>query len=451
VTSQSDDGTYTLRFTLSQPVTGCDPFAEISLEVIQTPTIQLEDVECAADLQSWEATVVTTAEVVTNSSGLLTALGSNRYRITNLLAGSGIQVTASNGSGLCITVINIVAPDCACEIAIGTLPDNISLCLGESMTYTAAVTGGKGQVTSFWIVANDSLYQSTIEVDQMGPYTFVSIDSLGCRDEHTINSTVYTEMVADIDMTAITCPGDNDGSIIIFSIIGGNGPFGISLNNGSFQPISTFPYEITNLGQGNYNIEIVDAFNCTISSSVIISSASSETLSLGPDETILVGDSVLIQAILSFTPDTFTWSGDTNQIKTDQLSSWASPQEDMSLTLVAFDNKGCLYTDDIKIRVLLTSSVMVPNIFSPNGDGINDLLAPSTDPSIVSIEYFEIFSRWGELVYSKSNFLPNHTSDGWDGKLNGKEMNPGVFLFRVSATNKKGQEVTHYGDLTLVR
>jgi gliding motility-associated-like protein len=450
VTNQSDDGIYTLRFTLSQPVAGCPAFAEINLEVIQTPAIQLDNAICAGDLLTWEATVVTTAEVVTNSSGVLTPLGGNRYRITNLTPGVGIQVTASNGSGLCSTVLNIAAPDCDCEIAIGTLPDDVSLCPGESMTYTASVTGGKGQVTSFWIVANDSLYQSTIVVDQSGAYTFVSIDSLGCRDEHIINSTIYTEMVADIDMTAITCPGDNDGTITIFGILGGNGPYSVSLNNGAFQPISTFPFTFSNLGQGNYDIEIRDVFNCSIHDNAIISSASSETLTLGPDETILVGDSVLIQAILSFTPDTFTWSGDIAEIKTDQLSSWASPEEDMSLTLVAVDEKGCVYTDDIKIRVLLSSSVIVPNIFSPNDDGINDLLIPSMDPSIVSVEYFEIFSRWGELVYSKTNFLPQDNV-AWDGKLKGKEMNPGVFLYRILATNKKGQEIALYGDLTLVR
>lgn len=450
VTNQSDAGTYTVRFTLAQPVAGCPAFAEITYEVIQSPSIQLDNAICAGDLLTWEATVISSAEVVTNANGVLTALGGNRYRITNLVPGVGTQVTASNGNGLCVTQLNIPAPDCDCEIAIGTLPDDVSLCPGESMTYTASVTGGKGQVTSFWIVANDSLYQSTIVVDQSGTYTFVSIDSLGCRDEHIINSTIYTEMVADIDMTAITCPGDNDGTITIFSIQGGNGPFGISLNNGAVQPISTFPYIISNLGQGNYSIEIVDAFNCSINENAIISSASSETLTLGPDETILVGDSILIQAILSFTPDTFTWSGDIAEIKTDQLSSWASPEEDMSLTLVAVDDKGCVYTDDIKIKVLLTSSVIVPNIFSPNDDGINDLLIPSMDPSIVSVEYFEIFSRWGELVYSKTNFLPQDNV-AWDGKLKGKEMNPGVFLYRILATNKKGQEIALYGDLTLVR
>ena len=114
-------------------------------------------------------------------------------------------------------------------------------------------------------------------------------------------------------------------------------------SNGAVQSISTFPYIISNLGQGNYSIEIVDAFNCSINENAIISSASSETLTLGPDETILVGDSILIQAILSFTPDTFTWSGDIAEIKTDQLSSWASPEEDMSLTLVAVDDLSLIH------------------------------------------------------------------------------------------------------------
>ena len=118
-----------------RPVAGCPAFAEITYEVIQSPSIQLDNAICAGDLLTWEATVISSAEVVTNANGVLTALGGNRYRITNLVPGVGTQVTASNGNGLCVTQLNIPAPDCDCEIAIGTLPDDVSLCPGERDVY----------------------------------------------------------------------------------------------------------------------------------------------------------------------------------------------------------------------------------------------------------------------------------------------------------------------------
>jgi hypothetical protein len=66
------------------------------------------------------------------------------------------------------------------------------------------------------------------------------------------------------------------------------------------------------------------------------------------------------------------------------------------------------------------------------------------------VEYFEIFSRWGELVYSERNFSPNGTT-GWDGRMDGQKMMPGVFVYRLSAVNKRGSVIQIVGDITLVR
>jgi gliding motility-associated-like protein len=198
-------------------------------------------------------------------------------------------------------------------------------------------------------------------------------------------------------------------------------------------------------------VEITDASNCVITQTIIVGAASSESLSLGDDQTILVGDSTLISPVISFTPVTFTWTGDTSEINTNQLNNWIRPEEDVDLTLTAFDEKGCRYQDDIHIRVLLTSAITVPNVFSPNGDGINDLIAPSADPSIVAIDYFEIYSRWGELIYEVRDAAPDQPGLGWNGKFHEELMNPGVFLYRLGAHNKRGQEFFLYGDITLVR
>jgi gliding motility-associated-like protein len=324
------------------------------------------------------------------------------------------------------------------------------LCPDDKITFDPDVTGGKGSVSSFWIVAGDSLYQNTLEVGQGGTYEFVSIDSLGCKDQQAIDVTVYTEMSPDVSLADVNCPGDHDGEILLNDILGGNGPYFISLNGGNSQPIGAFPYSIPNLAAGNYTIVLTDAFSCIYTFQVTIGSASAETLSLGPDQTILVGDSAVIKPTLSFVPDSFYWTGDIDLLDLTQLNNTIHPDHDQTITLFGIDAKGCLYSDDVFIRVLLKSSVYVPTIFSPNDDGINDILGPHGDPSVVSFDYFEVFSRWGELVYSEHQFLPLDNK-GWDGTFNGKPMQPGVFIYRYSATNKKGKTITGYGDVTIVR
>jgi gliding motility-associated-like protein len=133
------------------------------------------------------------------------------------------------------------------------------------------------------------------------------------------------------------------------------------------------------------------------------------------------------------------------------LNNWVSPDIDKLVQLYAIDEKGCVYSDDLRIRVLLSSSIFVPTVFTPNGDGANDLIGPVTDPSIIRFDYFEIYSRWGELIYSQKDFTPNQIGFGWDGTSHGKPLGPGVYVYRLKAINKRDKIYTQYGDLTLIR
>lgn len=452
ITANSDFGIYTIRYTLNSPVPGCPDYSEVNLEVIQTPKVSLLSTDCADDLQSWEAVISTGGSVPVSNLGTVVPLGANQFRVEGIALNTSIIVSVSNGGGLCSANLNISNPDCDCTLAIGNLPSQINLCPDETIELTASVLDPKGNVTSFWIVANDSLYQNTYEVTQGGSYQFVAFDALGCRASQTVDVAYYVEMVVGISWLDVKCPGDKDGSIIIQDIIGGTGPFTVSVNGGVVQTINAFPYLIEQLGAGNYQLQIFDATNCLTETSVQIQSASTETLSLGADQTILVGDSVYINPVISFVPDTFYWLGDKdNLLQQDQLKNWIQPETDQLLQLFAIDENGCLYTDDLKIKVLLTSSVYVANVFSPNEDGINDILAPIGDPSITAITHFEIYSRWGELIYAVKNVAPNQGLAVWDGTLNGDPMLPGVYVYRVGAINKRGKEIELAGDVTLLR
>ena len=61
----------------------------------------------------------------------------------------------------------------------------------------------------------------------------------------------------------------------------------------------------------------------------------------------------------------------------------------------------------------------MPNVFSPNGDGLNDIFTLFTDSDVKEITLLEIYTRWGDLVFRKKNYLPNVPTEGWDGKFAG--------------------------------
>jgi gliding motility-associated-like protein len=451
VTNKSDAGTYRIRFTLSNAVAGCPDFSEVNVNVIATPTLAVTAVNCAGDLQTWQATI-TSSGVPTTSEGNVVSLGGNQYRIENITLNTALQVTVTSGNGLCTTTIDIASADCECTLSVINLPVSVDLCPDESITLQPQVNDPKGSVTSFWIVGNDSLYQNTLQVSQAGSYEFVAEDALGCKENQIVNVSYYQEMIPGVSWVDITCPGDHDGVIAIQGIMGGNGPYFIIVDGGPQQQITAFPYIIDGLGAGTYHLELVDGNNCRTELDVEIKSASSESLSLGPDQTILAGDSVVIKPQLSFTPDTFYWSGDAGQLlQADQLNQVIRPETDQQFQLSGIDAKGCLYTDELKIKVLLNSNIFIANVFSPNGDGVNDVLFPQSDPSITLIQYFEIYSRWGELVYSVHDIAPNQSNLGWDGTLDKERMMPGVYVYRVGATNKRGREFFLTGDVTLLR
>ena len=96
------------------------------------------------------------------------------------------------------------------------------------------------------------------------------------------------------------------------------------------------------------------------------------------------------------------------------------------------------------------SEVFIPNAFSPDGDGINDLLLVQ-GVGIKLIKSFRIFSRWGELVFEKSNFYPGDRSAGWDGKVRGKMATPDVFVYICEAICEKGTPAIFKGNVAILK
>jgi gliding motility-associated-like protein len=93
----------------------------------------------------------------------------------------------------------------------------------------------------------------------------------------------------------------------------------------------------------------------------------------------------------------------------------------------------------------------MPNIFSPNGDGINDLVFVQSNDRIIQVNAFRIFDRWGNVVFEDFNFLPNDAQHGWDGKFNGKLMNPAVFTYLAELQTIDQDQILITGDVSLVR
>jgi gliding motility-associated-like protein len=110
---------------------------------------------------------------------------------------------------------------------------------------------------------------------------------------------------------------------------------------------------------------------------------------------------------------------------------------------------GCLFEDEVIIRVNSDKDFWISNIFSPNSDNINDVFYMRSKFE-VQIKTFEIFDRWGNKVFSKQNIVSNDSSSGWDGTFMGNKLLNGVYIFALEVVNNSGKVYKLRGDVLLI-
>jgi gliding motility-associated-like protein len=107
---------------------------------------------------------------------------------------------------------------------------------------------------------------------------------------------------------------------------------------------------------------------------------------------------------------------------------------------------GCADSAYVIVRVYkVKPTIFVPTAFTPNGDGLNDTVYP-VSVGIKKINYFSIYNRWGELV-----FTTTQDRHGWDGRIAGKLQSSAVFVWMVSAIDYLGAPIFLKGTVTLIR
>ena len=135
----------------------------------------------------------------------------------------------------------------------------------------------------------------------------------------------------------------------------------------------------------------------------------------------------------------------------DCLDPEAFPVNDTYFYLMAEDDLGCTVIDSVLINVNKVRPVYIPNIFTPNFDGINDYFTLYGGPAGRYIKTLNIFDRWGGHVYRGENLPLNAENAGWDGRINGERANAGVYAFFAEVEFIDGIVLLYEGSITLMR
>ncbi|HET9276753.1 MAG TPA: gliding motility-associated C-terminal domain-containing protein, partial [Flavitalea sp.] len=145
---------------------------------------------------------------------------------------------------------------------------------------------------------------------------------------------------------------------------------------------------------------------------------------------------------------TYIWSPATslsNPSIANPVASFSNSIDNIRYKVRVYNQAGCYDSAFVSVKVFKTSpTVFVPNAFSPNNDGKNDLLKPIA-VGIQQIEYFQVYNRWGQLMFS------TESTQGWDGTVAGKLQSSGAYVWTVKALDYTGKPYLQKGTTVLIR
>jgi gliding motility-associated-like protein len=323
---------------------------------------------------------------------------------------------------------------------------NIS-CFNENDGAAIAVpTSGSAPFQFLWSNGNTA---PTIENVFAGDYEVTITDATGCS---TITSTTLTqpdEIQLEITPVAPPCSAAFDGQIILNNITGGSGNYTYSLDGSGFTAVQNSPTVFDFISPGEHTLTISDDNGCLVSDQVTVSEPLEVEVSLGPNETIELGDSIEIQSMPNFIPTEVVWSANSNCDSC--LTQFVTPVDQSTYIVIMSDENGCVASDTITIFVEKSRHVFIPNAFSPDENGLNDVFYINAGQDVAEVNNFRVFNRWGEVIFENENFQPNDPTEGWDGFFNGEMLNPNVFIFFAEIEFKDGLVKIYKGDVTLTR
>jgi gliding motility-associated-like protein len=123
----------------------------------------------------------------------------------------------------------------------------------------------------------------------------------------------------------------------------------------------------------------------------------------------------------------------------------ATLQNDTRFTVIVTDAAGCVGSDTVFVKVYEGPAYYVPNAFSPNGDGLNDIFRP-VPVGMVNTEFFRVFNRYGEIIFETNKWM-----QGWDGNYKGRPQPVGTYVWVVKGTDRNGNITEAKGTVVLIR
>lgn len=337
---------------------------------------------------------------------------------------SGSWSTTNNSSNCNLGVFKFALNKIQSSISLPT----VSGCKSVGYTFNNESQGGNIYYWDFGDGTTSNEFQPTHLFPDTGTYSIklVVSDSLGCFSSDTTYTTLDVfdiETNASLDTTI--CPGDT-----VFIWASGGDTYQwitdyniVSDNDSSY----VFPYNST-----AYNVLVTNDKGCSNMEQINVNVYSPPYVTAGPDLDISYGESIQLQGATNST--NFIWQPEDSISCDTCIQPFVDPITTTQYIISVVDSNGCINSDTV--LVILDGAIYVPNTFTPNGDGVNDVFVVK-GKEIKTFEFW-IFDRWGELI-----FHTNNMNVYWDGTFGGRPVQIDTYIWKMEYEDYQN----HYGNL----
>lgn len=302
-------------------------------------------------------------------------------------------------------------------------------------------------------VRNDSIcFGSKLTIankdyNKTGSYSISLKTNLGCDSTVTLNLVVRDSLAFSVTKTDPLCFGIFDGTIKISPQIAGSYQYFIN------DKLLNKP-DTNKLKPDTYVIKIKNKSGCENSQSITILSPAELKADLGKDTTIRYGDSIK----LNFTTVNFNkadiiktvYSGIPYMTCSNCQEITGKPDSKSLVKVTITTKNGCLITDEKIVNVSFEYKIYAPNIIQLNSS-VNNRFTLFGGKEVSGIKYLSVYNRWGDLIFTQTDFLPNDPNAGWDGTYKNLAVEAGVYLYDAVVIFRDGGEIRFKGDVTLLR
>lgn len=356
------------------------------------------------------------------------------------------QLISTAGTGCSDTLLVTLLVN---SIPIVVTNDPAPVCTPATADLTAAaITAGSaaGLTFSFWKDAAATSSYPNAASAAGGTYYIRGADVNGCFAIKPTNVIQYPVPVVNAGADTLIC--EKDSTSLLATVTNSTVPVTYQwepvAEGGILNPSSASTI-VKPVSTQQYIVKIVDGYGCNflVSDTLVVNIQPPVPAFAGNDTIVPAGVPYQLQATGGLN---YLWEP-ANLLNNPSVSNpMATVNADSILfSVTVTDQEGCIGHDTIKLKTYSGITYYVPNAFSPNGDGRNDLFRP-IPIGIISTEIFRIFNRYGDLIFETVQL-----SKGWDGTYKGLPQPLGNYVWIVKGKGRNGKTIEMKGNLVLVR